>query len=63
MLNLTQLEIDWKQVHPYVRDALRFLEATQEGQQVRAQLFANVFTVEHAVDGDEATPGLAASGA
>jgi hypothetical protein len=51
----------WKQVHPYVREAIRYLEATQEGQQVRAQLFANVFTVEHAVDGDEARPGLAAS--
>lgn len=42
----------WKQVHPYLSDALRDLAVTQEGQQVRAQLFANVFTVEHGVDGD-----------
>lgn len=41
----------WKHVHPYVRDALRCLETTQGGQQIRAQLFANVFVVEHAVDG------------
>lgn len=53
----------WKQVHPYVRDALRDLGVTQEGQLVRAQLFANVFTVEHAVDADEASPDLATPGA
>jgi hypothetical protein len=37
----------WDVVHPYVEDGLRCLERTQEGQQVRANLFANVFTVEH----------------
>jgi hypothetical protein len=37
----------WQQVHPYVREGLRCLAFTQQGQQLRAQLFANVFEVEH----------------
>jgi len=53
----------WKHVHPFVRDALRCLETTQEGQQIRAQLFSNVFVVEHAVDGDRPQGAGAADGA
>ena len=37
----------WSSVHPYVVDALDHLSLTQEGKQIRANLFANVFTVEH----------------
>jgi hypothetical protein len=37
----------WKQVEPYIGDALRYLALTQEGRQWTANLYAQVFTVEH----------------
>lgn len=37
----------WKGVYPYIQDALRYLSLTQQGQQVTASLYANVFMVEH----------------
>lgn len=37
----------WKGVFPYVKDALRYLSLTQQGQQVIANLYSNVFVVEH----------------
>ena len=37
----------WKTVRPYIGDALRYLRVTQEGQQWIANLYANVFSVEH----------------
>jgi hypothetical protein len=37
----------WKTVRPYIGDALRHLRVTQEGQQWVANLYANVFSVEH----------------
>jgi hypothetical protein len=37
----------WKAVRPYIGDALRYLRVTQEGQQWIANLYANVFSVEH----------------
>ncbi|MBW4579923.1 MAG: metal-dependent phosphohydrolase [Tildeniella nuda ZEHNDER 1965/U140] len=37
----------WKGVHPYIRDALRYLSVTQQGQQITASLYSNVFVVEH----------------
>jgi hypothetical protein len=37
----------WKTVRPYIVDALRYLRVTQEGQQWIANLFANVFSMEH----------------
>lgn len=37
----------WKTVHPYIQPALRFLNLTQQGQQITASLYANVFVVEH----------------
>jgi hypothetical protein len=43
----------WSSVHPYIKRELTYLALTQQGKQVRANLFANVFTVEH-----EATPGV-----
>jgi hypothetical protein len=37
----------WKTVRPYIGDALRYLQVTQEGQQWIANLYAHVFSVEH----------------
>jgi len=37
----------WNVVHPYVKDGMRYLELTQEGKQILANLYANVFVVEH----------------
>jgi hypothetical protein len=37
----------WSSVHPYVADMLDLLSLTQRGFQMRANLYANVFTVEH----------------
>lgn len=37
----------WDGVHPYIQDALRYLNLTQQGQQIVANLYANVFVVEH----------------
>lgn len=37
----------WENVEPYIGDGLRFLALTQEGRQWIANLYAQVFTVEH----------------
>jgi hypothetical protein len=37
----------WQTVQPYTVDALRYLRMTQEGQQWVANLYANVFSMEH----------------
>jgi hypothetical protein len=37
----------WSKVEPYIGDALRCLGRTMEGKQWVANLYANVFTVEH----------------
>ncbi len=37
----------WSSVFPYVEDALGYLSLTQTGQQIKANLYANVFVVEH----------------
>jgi hypothetical protein len=37
----------WNGVYPYVKDALDYLALTQQGKQIRANLFSNVFQVEH----------------
>ena len=37
----------WKSVRPYIGDALRYLRVTQEGKQWVANLYANVFSMEH----------------
>jgi hypothetical protein len=37
----------WNVVRPYVGDALRYLQVTQEGKQWLANLYANVFAMEH----------------
>jgi len=40
-------EFFWRTVRPYIGDALRYLRVTQEGQQWIANLYANVFSMEH----------------
>ncbi|HEY7581666.1 MAG TPA: hypothetical protein VH855_29055 [Acetobacteraceae bacterium] len=37
----------WTKVEPYIRDARRHLERTVEGRQWLAQLYSNVFAIEH----------------
>lgn len=39
----------WHGVYPYIREALSYLDLTQEGKQVIANLYANVFRVEHKI--------------
>lgn len=38
----------WNGVFPYIPAAIQYLELTQEGKQIIANLYANVFQVEHA---------------
>lgn len=40
----------WKTVYPYVKQGLDYLEVTQSGQQIIANLYANVFQIEHQKD-------------
>ena len=37
----------WEQVEPYIGDALRYLQLTPDGRQWIANLYAQLFTVEH----------------
>ena len=37
----------WDKVEPYIRDAIGYLELTMEGRQWVAQLYSNVFAMEH----------------
>lgn len=37
----------WNVVYIYIKDALRYLELTQQGKQIIANLYSNVFVVEH----------------
>lgn len=37
----------WNGVYPYIKDALRYLSLTQQGKQIIANLYSNVFVVEH----------------
>ena len=37
----------WKMVRPYIGDALRYLQISQEGKQWASNLYANVFSMEH----------------
>ncbi|OLP17958.1 metal-dependent phosphohydrolase [Leptolyngbya sp. 'hensonii'] len=39
----------WHGVYPYVKDALNYLSLTQQGKQIVANLYSNVFVVEHEV--------------
>lgn len=37
----------WNAVYPFIQDALRYLSLTQQGKQIIANLYSNVFVVEH----------------
>ncbi|MEO0408785.1 MAG: Npun_R2479 family HD domain-containing metalloprotein [Cyanobacteria bacterium P01_A01_bin.135] len=37
----------WHGVYPYIKQGLRYLQLTQQGQQIIANLYSNVFVVEH----------------
>jgi hypothetical protein len=37
----------WNGVYPYIQQALRYLELTQQGKQIVANLYSNVFVIEH----------------
>ena len=37
----------WNGVYPYLKHALHYLSLTQQGQQIIANLYSNVFVVEH----------------
>ncbi|WP_414584887.1 Npun_R2479 family HD domain-containing metalloprotein [Scytonema sp. PCC 10023] len=37
----------WNVVYPYIKDALRYISLTQQGKQIIANLYSNVFVVEH----------------
>ncbi len=37
----------WNGVYPYIKDGLRYLSLTQQGKQITANLYSNVFVVEH----------------
>jgi hypothetical protein len=37
----------WQGVYPYIKDALNYLSLTQQGKQILANLYSNVFVVEH----------------
>ncbi|MEM6424623.1 MAG: Npun_R2479 family HD domain-containing metalloprotein [Cyanobacteria bacterium P01_H01_bin.119] len=37
----------WKTVYPYIEDSISYLQLTQEGKQILANLYAHVFEVEH----------------
>jgi hypothetical protein len=43
----------WNVVYRYVKDAIGYLELTQQGKQIVANLNANVFRVEHSEAGVE----------
>ncbi|MBD1841252.1 metal-dependent phosphohydrolase [Coleofasciculus sp. FACHB-64] len=43
----------WHGVFPYIQDALRYLSLTQQGKQIIANLYSNVFVVEHESAEDE----------
>lgn len=44
----------WNVVYPYIDQGLRYLDLTQEGKQILANLYANVFVVEHEMPSLEA---------
>lgn len=43
----------WKAVYPFIQEALHYLSLTQQGQQIIANLYSNVFVVEHEKEQEE----------
>jgi hypothetical protein len=48
-------EFYWTKVYPYVKDSLPYLALTQEGKQITASLYSNLFIAEHE-DADSIMP-------
>lgn len=46
-LRLNYPKFYWKTVYPHIEDAVRYLQLTQEGKQVLANLYSHVFEIEH----------------
>ncbi|MBD0333874.1 MAG: metal-dependent phosphohydrolase [Cyanobacteria bacterium Co-bin13] len=46
-LRLNYPKFYWKTAYPYIQDAVRYLQLTQEGKQVLANLYSHVFEIEH----------------
>lgn len=40
----------WNEINPYLKDAIKYLQLTHQGKQWLANLYAHVFTAEHAND-------------
>lgn len=51
-LRLNYPKFYWQGVYPYIQDGLRYLSVTQDGKQIIANLYSNVFVVEHADNED-----------
>jgi hypothetical protein len=47
-LRLNYPKFYWQGVYPFIQDGLRYLSVTQDGKQIIANLYSNVFVVEHA---------------
>ena len=43
----------WNGVYPYIQDGLHYLSLTQQGKQIVANLYSNVFVVEHERSGED----------
>ncbi|WP_016950969.1 Npun_R2479 family HD domain-containing metalloprotein [Anabaena sp. PCC 7108] len=43
----------WHGVYPYIKGGLRYLSLTQQGKQIIANLYSNVFVVEHEKQNEE----------
>ncbi|MGB3613410.1 MAG: Npun_R2479 family HD domain-containing metalloprotein [Elainellaceae cyanobacterium] len=52
----------WNGVFPYITEGLRYLQLTQQGQQIIANLYSNVFVVEHDHFGLGNLPELSSNG-
>ncbi|OCR01590.1 metal-dependent phosphohydrolase [Oscillatoriales cyanobacterium USR001] len=53
-LRVNYAKFYWHGVHPYIKDALYYLSLTQQGKQIIANLYSNVFVVEHDLSAEEA---------
>jgi hypothetical protein len=46
-LKLGYPAVYWEAVYPHIQNALEYLQLTQSGKIIAAQLFSNVFSMEH----------------
>jgi hypothetical protein len=57
-LRLNYPKFYWNSVYPYIQDASEYLKLTQEGKQILANLYSQVFEVEHEPNDQTAQPVL-----